>query len=204
MTTLEKLQADMLYNEQHPLFAPYDDEAMGKRFAGRYECMGEDEEGVYKRWYFDNGHNYTLDEKTNMLYDCEPIREDYFIHKHIEKCIFDIVTSHSAVALPEIVCSENEVISMRNPVVLIRTVIDRESRIVAITNIHVQKEHWYNGYGKQLIKDIYTICGRLGFRLLLTEIMPSFYRQLVRRGARVVEVENIVEITRETNLSNNN
>ena len=151
MTTIEKLQADMLYNEQHPLFAPYNDEVMGERFAGRYERLGEDEEGVYKRWYFDNGHNYTLVENTNMLYECEPIPEDYFIHKHIEKCIYDIVTSHSDVEMPEIVCTENEVLSMRNPVVLIRTIIDRENRNVAITNIHVQREHWYNGYGKQLL-----------------------------------------------------
>ena len=57
----------MLYNEQHPLFAPYNDDVMGERFAGRYERLGEDEEGVYKRWYFDNGHNYTLLENTNML-----------------------------------------------------------------------------------------------------------------------------------------
>lgn len=204
MTTIEKLQADMLYNEQHPLFAPYNDDVMGERFAGRYECLGEDEEGVYKRWYFDNGHNYTLVENTNMLYACEPIPEDYFIHKHIEKCIYDIVTSHSDVEMPEIVCTENEVLSMRNPVVLIRTIIDRENRNVAITNIHVQREHWYNGYGKQLKKDIYTVCENLGFRLLLTEIMPTFYRQMVRRGAKVVEVENIVEITNETNLSYSN
>ncbi len=126
MTTIEKLQADMLYNEQHPLFAPYNDEVMGERFAGRYERLGEDEEGVYKRWYFDNGHNYTLLENTNMLYECEPIPEDYFIHKHIEKCIYDIVTSHSDVEMPEIFCTENEVLSMRNPIVLIRTIIDRE------------------------------------------------------------------------------
>lgn len=201
MTTIEKLQADMLYNEQHPLFAPYNDEVMGERFTGRYERLGEDEEGVYKRWYFDNGHNYTLVENTNMLYECEPISNDYFIHKHIEKCIYDAITENSDEKLPLIACMENEIFSRENPVILVRVIIDRELQIVSVTNIFVQMDKRHLGIGKKLLSRIYSKCKELDYRLMLTEMVESFYHRMVNRGAKIIEIENVVEITDDTNLS---
>lgn len=201
MTILEKLQADMQYNEQHELFAPYDDGNMGQRYAGRYELIEEDEEGEYKRWFFDNGHNYTLCKNLNMLYECEPFPAEYFIHKHIEKAIYDIVTNNSKEEQPLIFCYENEVGSSKNPVVLIKVIINRESRNVCVTNIFVQMEKRHQCYGKQLISKIYAICKMFGYRLFLTEMVESFYNRMVRRGARIIEVGNVVEITDDTNLT---
>ena len=135
------------------------------------------------------------------LYECEPIPADYFIHKHIEKAIYDIVVNNSDEELPLISCQENEVLSNKNPVVLIRTIINRESRNVCVTNLFVQMEERHQGYGKQLLREIYAICKKFGYRLFLTQMVESFYNRMVRRGARIIEIGNLVEITDDTNLT---
>lgn len=201
MTIFEKLQVDLLENEKAPLFAPYNDDNLGERFDGHFEKYGTDNGKEYKRFFFDNGHNYTflLDER--MLYECEPIPEDYFIHKHIEKCLYDTITSYSDEDLPLIACMDNEVFSKDNKVVLFRAIIDRDSRIVSVTNIFVQMDKRHLGIGKRLLGTIYAKCKHLDYRLMLTEMVESFYVRMVRRGAKVVEVGNVVEIDEETNLS---
>lgn len=201
MDILEKLKKDLVENEASPLFAPYDDEKLGTRFPGRYERIGVDKGEDYKRFFFDNGNNYTFILNERKLYECEPIPADYFIHKHIEKAIYVIITSNSKEKLPLIICQENEVLSKNNPVVLIRTIINRESHEVCVTNIMVQMEMRYNNIGKQLIEKIFDICKNFGYHLYLTEMVESFYNRMVNRGAKVIEVGNVVEITEETNLS---
>lgn len=201
MTIFEKLQVDLLENEKSPLFAPYNDDSLGERFVGRFERYGTDNGKEYKRFFFDNGHNYTFLIDERMLYECEPIPEGFFIHKHIEKCLYDIITRHSEGDLPLIACMDNEVFSKDNNVVLFRAIIDRDSRVVSVTNIFVQMDKRHLGIGKQLLEAIYAKCKHLGYRLMLTEMVESFYVRMVRRGAKVIEVGNVVEITDETSLS---
>ena len=201
MNVIDKLKKDLIENEGSPLFAPYDDDKLGKRFPGRFERIGVDNGEDYKRFFFDNGNNYTFILNERKLYECKPIPADYYIHKHIEKAIYDIVTNNSNENLPLILCQENEVISKENPVVLIRTIINRESRNVYVPNLLVQIEKRYQGYGKQLLREIYAICKNFGYRLFLTEMVESFYNRMVRRGARIIEVGNVVEITDDTSLT---
>lgn len=201
MTIYEKFQQDLYENEKSPLFAPYDDDKLGERFPGRYERIGFDKDSEYKRFFFDNGHNYTFVLNDRMLYECEPIEEDYFIHKHIEKSIYDIVANNSNEDTPIIFCQENEVMSQNNPVVLIRTIIDRENRYVRIPNIFVQMDKRHNGYGKLLLGEIYSKCKKFGYRMFLTEMVESFYNRMVNRGAKIIETLNVVEITDDTNLN---
>ena len=201
MTIIEKFQQDIFENEQNPLFAPFNDDKLGERFPGRYERVGFDKGSEYKRFFFDNGHNYTFVLDDRKLYECEPIDEDYFIHKHIEKSIYDIVTNNSKESSPIIFCQEHEVMTPNNPVVLIRTIIDRENRYVRVTNIFVQMDKRHNGYGKQLLGDIYSICKKLDYRMFLTELVESFYYRMVNRGAKIIETLNVVEITDVTNLN---
>jgi len=81
---------------------------------------------------------------------------------------------------------------------MFRAVVDRDNKIVSATNIHVYKRHL--GYGKKLLKLIYTSCKKLDYRLFHTEMVYSFYMSMVKRGATVIEIEDVVEITDETNL----
>ena len=201
MNIIDKLKIDLRENEVSPLFAPYDDDILGTRFPGRFERIGVDNGEDYKRFFFDNGNNYTFLLNERKLYECEPIPADYFIHKHIEKAIYDIVVNNSDEELPLISCQENEVLSNENPVVLIRTIINRESRNVCVTNLFVQMEERHQGYGKQLLREIYAICKKFGYRLFLTQMVESFYNRMVRRGARIIEIGNLVEITDDTNLT---
>ena len=201
MTVVERFKKDRLVNEQSPRFAPYDDCVLGERFTGGFKRIGHDKDGDYIRYFFDNGQNYTFVTNEEMLYECNPIPDDYFIHKYIEKCIYDIITINSDKELPAIVCQENEVLSKENPIIIIRIIIDRECRIVYVTNIFVPMEKRYNGYGKKLLGEVYAICLKLGYRLLLTEMVESFYYRMVQRGAMVIDALNVVEITKDTNLS---
>ena len=153
MDIIDKLKQDIQYNEANPLFAPFDDDILGERYPGRFERYGVDNGKEYKRFFFDNGHNYTflIDEK--VLYECEPISNDYFIHKHIEKSIYDAITENSDEKLPLIACMENEIFSRENPVVLVRAIIDRELQIVSVTNIFVQMDKRHQGIGNDWMCD---------------------------------------------------
>ena len=42
MTNIEEFQADIAYNKQHPVFAPYDDDMLGQRFSGGFEKTVEE------------------------------------------------------------------------------------------------------------------------------------------------------------------
>ena len=201
MTNIEEFQVDIEFNELHPIFAPYDDEKLGKRFTGRYERIFEDKDGLYKRWFFDNGHNYTRDLQSDTFYVCDPIPYDYFVHKWIEKAIYDIIITNTNVELPTIYCDENEIKAVSNPLISIRVLVNRDQKSICVTNIFVQLGMRNKGYGKKLLAEIYNICKKFGYRLFLTEMVHSFYEQMVARGAKVIEYENIVEITDETKLT---
>lgn len=201
MNIIDKLKQDLQYNEANPLFAPFDDDILGERFPGRFERYGVEEGKKYNRIFFDNGHNYTFLIDENMLYECDPISSDYFIHKHLEKCIYDAIAENSNEKSPMIACMEDEVVSRENSVVLVRAVINRDLRVVSVTNIFVQMDKRHRGIGKSLLSKMFSKCKSLGYRLILTEMVESFYNRMVSRGAKIIEIGNVVEITDTTNLS---
>lgn len=201
METLEKFKNDVEYNAEHQLIAPFDDENLGQRMQGGFVKIDKDDEGIFKHFTFDNGNNYTYDFNTKMLYDCKPIPQEYFIHKYIEKCIYDIIANNSGENNPRIYCGENEIESYDdNPIIIVRVVIHRDYKTVCVTNIHVQIQ--YKGYGKKLLSEIYKVCKMVNYKLQLTDMMPHFYNRMRHRGAKkVLGYNDRLEITDNTDLS---
>lgn len=200
MTIFEKLKNDVTFNTNHPLFAPYDDDEFGKRNPGRFEKIVDTDEGPRMRWIFDNGNSYYYDSQSQIIYEGYPFQKDFFIHKWIEKHIYDLIVTVTGMERPSIQCVSNEIIATSNPVIAIRAIVNRPERIVSVTNIHIYERMRHNGYGKLLLKNIYKTCRDLNYRLFLTETVQSFYDRMVARGARIIEVGNVLEIIDTTDL----
>lgn len=198
MNAVEEIKADSEYNKQYPLFADVDDEILGKRYQGYFlKDIDVDKDGnnIFS-FVFDNGHHYFTNGQIVRRGDDIP---DYvFIHKYLEKILYDYLRKVPFPVQKVVYCTQYEV-SVTN---LIRMVIDRALRIVSITNIFVPREqkYQYHNYGKDLIALIYEQCKRLGYKLWLVDMVEGFYRRMVKRGATVIEENNIVEINDKTDL----
>jgi hypothetical protein len=199
MTNNEQLKNDIDFNANNIQFSMTDDEEMGHREQGYYikDIMDNGHESC--NIIFDNGHHYVFDYDDQMLYVCKPISEEYFIHKYLEKVVSDFIEEWSIGLLGRetpIYCSTGEVEAKS----LIRLLPYREKKIVYITNIIVPIELKHKGLGKLLIKQVFGICQRLKYRLILLDVVDSFSKSLVKRNAKVLDFDKI-EITIETNLS---
>lgn len=199
MNIKEQFDADILYNSDHPLFTIDDDDTLGKRHQGGYSKFIEDQGHQCRVFIFDNGHRYLFDIEDGMLYKLEPMPADYFIHKHLQKVISDFsdfwkLTSED-IRKP-MFCNEYEIDAMP----LIRLLPFRDNRIVKLTNIMTPRLHRHQGLGKHLIAEIFDICQRFNYRLILFDVVDSFSESLKKRNATFLDYDTI-EITKETNLS---
>jgi hypothetical protein len=172
--------------------------------------MGQREHGFYvkdiidnghecQNFIFDNGHHYLLDDEEQMLYVCEPIPEEYFVHKFLEKIVSDFIDKWSNGESDNetfIYCSTDEVKAES----LIRLLPYRDDKIVYLTNIMIPIELKHKGLGKLLLKKIFDICQRLKYRFILLDVVDSFSKSLEKRNAKFLDFDKI-EITKETNLS---
>ena len=75
-----------------------------------------------------------------------------------------------------------------------------QTRIVAISNIHLNPSNRYQGLGKKLISIIYDVCQRVNYKLHLVQMVESFYIRMLNRGAEVVVPYDTLEINENTNL----
>jgi len=199
MTNIEQFNNDIALNADNILFTMTDDEVMGKREQGFYRKDIIDDGHECRNFIFDNGHHYVLDKEEQMLYVCEPISEDYFIHKFLEKVVSDFINEWSIGKSDNktfIYCSNDEV-EVKS---LIRLLPYLEDRVVYLTNIMIPTELRHKGLGKLLIKQVFTICQRLKYRLVLQDVVESFSKSLEKRNAKFLDFDTI-EITKETNLS---
>lgn len=194
MTNKEQFDNDIAFNANNIQFTMTDDEVMGQRGQGVYIKDIIDNGHECRNFIFDNGHHYIFDIEEKMLYVCERISEDYFIHKHLEKTISDFVDKW-AIKEPSIYCSTDEVKCGS----LIRLLPYREDKIVYLPNIMIPFELKHKGLGKLLIKEIFEICQRLQYRLVLTDVVESFSNSLKKRNATFLDFDTI-EITNTTNL----
>lgn len=198
MTIIEQLKADIAHNSTHILFTMEDDETMGKREQGFYTKFIMDNGHQCRRFIFDNGHRYLLDIEEETLYPCEPVPEEYFIHKYIEKLISDFASkwqlTSSNIKTP-MYCAEDEIDAMP----LIRLLPFRNEKIVRLPNIMMPIEFRHKGIGKQLIAQIYEICKHFDYRLILVDVVESFSNSLRKRNAKFLDIDTI-EITQDTNL----
>lgn len=125
MTNKDQFDNDVVFNSNNILFTLEDDEALGKRMRGFYIKDFYENDHKCRSFIFDNGHQYVLDTVEQMLYVCEPIPEEYFLHKYIEKAVSDFIDKWS-ISESDIYCSENEIAAKS----LIRLLPYRDERIV--------------------------------------------------------------------------
>ena len=206
MDLVEKINNAFETNKANPLFAPLDDEVLGKRIEGGF-CKFEDIEGhTYKCFVFDNGECFLIDVDEYVLYQNSTLPQDWFIHKYIERIVYDFKEKYLSSLLekdkdgnevePYMFANENEIL-LRG---VIRLLPYRDVRIVYLTNILLPLELRNKGIGLKLIFDIFLICQKLGYKLRLTEMVESFYNRMVKRGAMIITPYDEVEITPETKL----
>lgn len=195
MTNLEQFNADVAFNAKNILFTMTDDEEMGQREQGFYVKEIIDEGHECRNFIFDNGHHYVLDLEEQMLYVCEPIPDEYFIHKHLEKVVSDFIDEWSID-----VSSIYSVANVVDAKSLIRLLPYREEKLVKLTNIMIPVELKHKGLGKLLIKQVFEVCQRFNYRLVLFDVMDKFAESLRKRNAKFLDVDTI-EITNETILT---
>lgn len=199
MTNEEQLKNNLAYNANNIMFTMTDDEVMGQRERGFYIKDIIDNGHECSNIIFDNGHHYVIDKEEQMLYVCEPIPEEYFIHKYLEKVVSDFIDKWSIGESDSetfIYCSNNEVVAKS----LIKLLPNREEKIVYLTNILIPFELRHKGLGKTLIKHVFDICLRLKYRLILLDVVDSFSKSLEKRNAKFLDYDTI-EITNETILN---
>jgi len=108
MTNIEQFNNDVALNANTILFTMTDDEEMGQRGQGVYIKDIIDNGHECCNYIFDNGHHYLFDKEEEMLHVCEPIPEEYFIHKYLEKVVSDFADKWS-ISESIIYCANDEV-----------------------------------------------------------------------------------------------
>ena len=158
---------------------------------------------------FDNGNFYQFKDQ-KVIRHIEG-QNEYFINDHIVDAVYQFIDSNPLMSQNHSYNdynSENTVefystdtsTSNRSRGILIRLVINRQSKNIEISNILIEQSLKYNGFGKKIIKEIYKIATKHNYRLFLVQMVPSFYQRMIKRGANVIAFEDIVEITATTSL----
>jgi GNAT superfamily N-acetyltransferase len=182
---------DYNHNAQNPRYSnDASDDEYGKRYNGYWK--GRTPQGSLL-FTFDNGHIYEITLDNTIYYWDKGV--GYFIDKDIELAINSFLTQHE-IARPA-QRYEDEIISSG----FIRVVVHRETRTVAISNIHLNPSNRHQGLGKKLISIIYDVCKRVNYKLHLVQMVESFYIRMLNRGAEVVVPYDTLEITDTTNLT---
>ena len=189
MTIIEQFRREQEYNLAHQLFAPFDDNEMGERLPGLFQADIVDKDGhECLNMIFDNGEHFVYDHVEQTMYHVNRIPENFFIHKFLEKVVYDFIVEHNLQkgCLP-IYCVRNEVSVTR----LIKLLPDQEEGIVYLPNIILPTSLRRQGLGLKLISDIYAVCKRTGYRLVLSMMVESFYNRMVARGATSIDFETV-------------
>jgi len=85
--------------------------------------------------------------------------------------------------------------------ILIRIVIDRDSKITSIPNIMIPFELNHYGIGKKIMFEIFKVIQKHNYKLYLVQMVESFYNRMVKRGAEIIVPYDVVEITKKTDLN---
>jgi len=175
------------------------------RFNGHYLGEGEEDSQVI---IFDNGNLYILkDEEVVKKIDGN---DEFFIDKHIVKAIYGFLELNPALREKYNYIESNYQDNIefcgdpkdekRGSYILVRIVLNRQSKKIEISNIMIPLELKHNGFGKKLIFEIYKIAQKHKYKLYLVEMVESFYNRMVKRNAKIILPNDIVEITNDTKL----
>jgi hypothetical protein len=177
-----------------------------QRYNGHYIGQENDGFGTVK---FDNGNFYVFkDDKIIKHIDGQ---DEYFINDHITQAIYHFIDTNPLMSQNHLYSDHNseEVVEFyfinktedhNSRGTLVKLIIDRQSKNIEISNIFIEHSLKHNGFGKQIIKEIFHIAVKHGYRLFLVQMVESFYNRMLKRGATVIEFEDVVEITEKTNL----
>lgn len=176
------------------------------RINGHYRNQEDDGSTSVK---FENGNFYNI--KDGEIIDHIDGQDEYFINDQIVDAIYKFIESKPVMSVDYTYReynSDDEIVfyatkktaANSNSGKFIRLVINRESKSIDIPNILIDPSLKHNGFGKQIIKEIFVIAARHNYRLFLVQMVSSFYNRMVKRGAKVIEFEEIVEITATTSL----
>lgn len=158
---------------------------------------------------FDNGNFYIL--KDQKITDHKDGEDEYFINDHITDAIYSVIGSNPLMSENYNYSDYNsedtiefyfidKVASNNSRGALIRLVINRDSRNIEISNIFIEYSLKYNGFGKKIIQEIFNIATKHNYELFLVQMVPAFYYKMIKRGAKDIAFEDIVQITATTVL----
>lgn len=176
------------------------------RFNGHY--IGEENDGS-STVKFDNGNFYVFkDQKIIQHIDGQ---DEYFINDHVAEAVYHFIDSNPLMSENHSYSDYNSEDSVEfyftdktatnnSRGTLIRLVINRQSKNIEISNIFIEQRLKHNGFGKQIIKKIFEVALKHDYRLFLVQMVPSFYERMIKRGAKNIAFEDIVEITESTAL----
>lgn len=198
MTEFELFQEQVSYNSTHILFTMTDDATLGNRLPGYYVRIIEDEGHQCQEFVFDNGEHFIHDIEEAKLFIAEPIPDEFFLHKHLEKEVSDFMDKYR-------VCdADGNILPIYCDfaTVQVSTFIQlhpyRNQKIVYLPQIMLPSHLRKQGLGLQLIKQIYDICCKFGYSLRICQMVETFYNRMVARGATVITPFDEVEINGST------
>ncbi|NQY31438.1 MAG: hypothetical protein HRT69_18475 [Flavobacteriaceae bacterium] len=198
MTIQEQFEFDMTNGEEIDNM---------KRSNGYYLGYNDDETRTV---LFDNGNQYTLNPK-NEVTERIDAEDEIFIDRQIIKTVNDFIKSNPKltkdydysnsnyndyIEIQGISKDEKKQLSF-----VIKIVISRDFDKVDIPNIIIPRELKHNGYGKSILKEIFSVTQKHNYSLYLVQMVESFYERMVKRGAEIIEQLDVVQITKKTNLS---
>lgn len=201
MTVEQQFSQDIDYNRLNPVFPDEYDDIFGEHQEGYYQVYTEDEEQRdVQRIIFDNGNTYDIILDKDELIFKGQMPNYLFVHRYIQILIrkFCLEKLLPPFVAGDVICSTNEVISRP----FVRIIISRENGYVAITNFHLDMKYQHRNIGKDFLKLLFALCQQLQFRLLLLDCMPTFYDRMIARGAAVIQANDHLEITLDTDLEN--
>ena len=177
-----------------------------QRYNGHYIGQEDDGSDTVK---FDNGNFYVF--KDNKIIRHIDGQDEYFINDHITQAIYHYIDSNPLMSQNHLYSdySSEDVVEFyfsdksagsNSRGILVRLIINRQSKNIEISNIFIEYSLKQNGFGKGIIKEIFNIAVKHNYRLFLVQMVESFYNRMLKRGATVIAFEDIVEITEKTDL----
>lgn len=169
------------------------------RHNGHYVSNDENSDGTF-HVLFDNGNLYTIKDQ-EVIYKKDGNHID-FIDKQIERFLKQYINGH-----PSLFQRHKYIVNKNNELLVdgdlkLRLLINRDDKSIIIPKIMVSVSK-YRGYGKEVLSGIYEIASKHLYKVLLVEMVESFYDKMVKRGAQVIYPYDVVEITSETRLVDN-
>jgi len=94
-------------------------------------------------------------------------------------------------------CRQDDDSDVRTKV--LNAVFLHDAKQVFITNIFMPASMMHERLGKRVIRAMFEACTPHQYHLLLVDMVPSFYRRMIARGAYPID-EDSVQILAKTNL----